>query len=102
MLGRQIVKQLGQDPQKWKKVYALSRSKKIDYPSNVEHRHIDLTSDAKEMAKELEGVEAEYVFFAAYLQQDSEQGSWNVNGEPGPEGENTRGRPNPLNNPSVR
>ena len=32
------------------------------------------------MAKSLEGVEAEYVFFAAYLQKDSEQANWEVNG----------------------
>lgn len=81
ILGREIVKQLGRDPNKWTKVYALSRSKKDEYPSSVQHRHIDLTGDAKAMAKELEGVEADYVFFAAYLQQDSEQGNWDVNGE---------------------
>ena len=32
------------------------------------------------MAKQLQGVEAEYLFFAAYLQKDSEQENWNVNG----------------------
>lgn len=32
------------------------------------------------MAKQLEGVEAEYLFFAAYLQKDTEQENWDVNG----------------------
>lgn len=32
------------------------------------------------MAKQLEGVEAEHLFFAAYLQKDSDEESWNVNG----------------------
>ncbi|KAI9822490.1 MAG: hypothetical protein M1827_000209 [Pycnora praestabilis] len=47
---------------------------------NVQHDHLDLTNDAKRMAKQLKGVEAEYVFFAAYLQKDSEQADSDVNG----------------------
>lgn len=31
------------------------------------------------MAKQLDGVEAEYVFFSAYLQKDSDQENWDVN-----------------------
>ncbi|KAK4463678.1 hypothetical protein QBC42DRAFT_198740 [Cladorrhinum samala] len=80
ILGREIVKQLGQDPKKWQTVHALSRSKKDEYPSNVVHNHIDLTSSAQDMAKDLKDVRAEYVFFAAYLQKDSEQENWEVNG----------------------
>jgi hypothetical protein len=34
----------------------------------VKHDTIDLINDAKGMAKQLQGVEAEYLFFAAYLQ----------------------------------
>ncbi|KAM7219343.1 Iridoid synthase [Rhypophila decipiens] len=78
ILGREIVKELAKD---FKKVHALSRSKKDDYPSNVEHNFIDLTSSAEEMANTLKGVEAEYIFFAAYLQKDSEQENWDVNGD---------------------
>ncbi|SPQ19186.1 2c328a9d-3154-4131-bf54-d8c66fa1b544 [Thermothielavioides terrestris] len=81
ILGREIVKQLAQTPEKWKKIYAFSRSKKDEFPSNVVHRHIDLLSSADAMAKELQGVEAEYVFFAAYLQKDSEEENWQVNGD---------------------
>lgn len=81
ILGRAIVYALGKEPQQWPTVYALSRSQKQACPSNVKHSHIDLTQSAAEMAKELQGVEAEYVFFAAYLQRDSEQDNWNINGD---------------------
>ncbi|KAF5661205.1 hypothetical protein FHETE_8577 [Fusarium heterosporum] len=81
ILGRQIVSQLGQDTQKWNKVYAFSRSQKEEFPSNVQHKHIDLTGNADEIAKSLEGVKAEYVFFAAYLEQPDEQKNWQVNGD---------------------
>ena len=33
------------------------------------------------MAKQLEGVEGEYLFFAAYLQKNSEQENYDVNGK---------------------
>jgi NAD(P)-dependent dehydrogenase (short-subunit alcohol dehydrogenase family) len=82
ILGREIVKQLGKDPQKWTTVHALSRSKKDELSKNAVHNHIDLTSSAEDMAKDLKDVEAEYVFFSAYLQKDSEQDNWEVNGKP--------------------
>jgi NAD(P)-dependent dehydrogenase (short-subunit alcohol dehydrogenase family) len=80
MLGRQIVFELGRDPKQWSHVTALSRSQKEDYPENVAHNHLDLTSSAKGIAKELGNVKGEYLFFAAYLQKDSEQENWDVNG----------------------
>jgi len=80
ILGREIVKQLGKDPKKWQTIHALSRSQKDEYPSNVVHNHIDLTSSAEDMAKDLKDVKGEYVFFAAYLQKDTEQENWDVNG----------------------
>ena len=61
-------------------MHALSRSKKDTYPENVVHNHIDLTSSAEDMAKDLANVRGEYLFFAAYLQKDSEQENWDVNG----------------------
>jgi nucleoside-diphosphate-sugar epimerase len=81
ILGREIVFELGKDTKTWPTVYALSRSKKEDYPSNVKHTHIDLQEDPKEMAKELEHVDAEYVFFTAYLAQDDEDDATKVNGD---------------------
>ena len=71
---------MGADPAKWKTVHALSRSQKDEHPSNVVHNHIDLMNSAEEMAKELKNVKAEYVFFAAYFQQESEEKEWEVNG----------------------
>ena len=61
ILGREIIHALGKDPTYWQSVHALSRSQKENYPSNVKHDALDLTQDAKEMAKQLEGVEAEYL-----------------------------------------
>lgn len=81
MLGRQIVRKLGEDPSQWKTVHALSRSQKEDYPGNVQHNTIDLTADSDGMADILKGVSGEYIFFAAYLQKDSEQENWDVNGQ---------------------
>jgi len=80
ILGSAIVQALGKDPAKWTKVYALSRSQKQEYPANVEHNFIDLLSSAEDMAKELKGIEADYCFFAAYLQKDSEKEMSEVNG----------------------
>ena len=80
ILGREILFELAGTTPKWPKIYALSRSQKEDYPPNVEHKHLDLQADVKEMAKELQGVEAEYVFFAAYLAQDDEGKAAEVNG----------------------
>lgn len=80
ILGREIVFELSKHATQWPTVHALSRSKKEDYPDNVIHNHIDLTSAADEMAKDLANVRGEYVFFAAYLQKDSEQENWDVNG----------------------
>jgi nucleoside-diphosphate-sugar epimerase len=52
----------------------------MEYPSNIVHNHVDLTSSADDMAKDLQNVHGEYVFFAAYLAKDSEQENWDVNG----------------------
>lgn len=80
ILGREIVNQLAKSPDKWKTIYALSRSKKDEYPPNVVHKHIDLLGSVDQMAKDLQGVEAEYIFFTAYMQRDTEQENWQVNG----------------------
>ena len=81
ILGREIVQALSKDPKQWQTVHAISRSKKDQYPSNVKHDTIDLTGDAKEMAKQLQGVKAEYIFFTAYLQKDTDEENWDVNGD---------------------
>ena len=38
-------------------------------------------SSAQDMAKDLQNVRGEYIFFAAYLQRDTEQENWDVNGQ---------------------
>ncbi|KAL9026122.1 MAG: hypothetical protein Q9180_007535, partial [Flavoplaca navasiana] len=81
ILGREIVGALGKDSETWQTVQALSRSQKESYPPNVKHDFIDLTGDAKSMAKQLQGIQVDYVFFAAYLQKDTEQENWDVNGK---------------------
>ena len=81
ILGREIVRALCRDPERWQTVHALSRSQREEYPPNVKHDFIDLTADAEGMAKQLQGVEADYIFFAAYLQKDTEEKNWDVNGD---------------------
>lgn len=80
ILGREIVRALAQDQQQWPTVYALSRSKKEPYPENVKHSHLDLLASAQDMAKELENIQPEYVFFAAYLAKPDEGEAAKVNG----------------------
>lgn len=80
ILGREIVKALGDDKSTWPTVYALSRSQKLEWPENVKQQQLDLTASAEEMAKELGNVQPEIVFFAAYLAKDSEEEATKVNG----------------------
>lgn len=58
----------------------MSRSQKGAYPSRVSHIHLDLTGSAEDIAKETKGVEAEYLFFAAYLAKDDPDEATKVNG----------------------
>ncbi|KAL0933759.1 nad dependent epimerase dehydratase family protein [Colletotrichum truncatum] len=81
ILGREIVKELGSRPNEWSQIYALSRSKKEEFPGNVVQSHIDLCASTQEMAQEMKGIEAEYIFFAAYLEQSSEAENSKVNGD---------------------
>lgn len=73
------MQELSQDQEKWT-IHAFSRRQKEEYPSNVKHHFIDLLSSADDMAKQLQNVEADYVFFAAYLQGNSEKENWDLNG----------------------
>lgn len=58
----------------------MSRSKKDEYPSNVSHKHLDLTGTSDDIAQDLKGIKAEYVFFAAYLAKDDEKEATQING----------------------
>lgn len=81
ILGKEIVAALAKDPQ-WTKIHALSRSQKDKYPPSVQHNHLDLMSNANEMAAELktQGVTGDYVFFAAYMAKADEGEASDVNG----------------------
>ncbi|KAH7104652.1 NAD dependent epimerase/dehydratase family protein [Auriculariales sp. MPI-PUGE-AT-0066] len=81
MLGRELINELGRHPETWKTVHALSRSKKGDLPANAVHNHVDFSQSVEQMSRDLKGVEADYVFFSAYLQKDSEEEACRVNGE---------------------
>jgi nucleoside-diphosphate-sugar epimerase len=84
ILGREIVAALGKDP-KWTKIHALSRKQTEKYPPTVKHDHVDLLASPQEIAKQLkaQNVEGEYLFFAAYMATDSEQGNSDTNGTDG-------------------
>jgi hypothetical protein len=75
------VYELSEHPETWKTIYALSRSQTEPYPDNVKHGKVDLTEDPHEIAKQLQGVEADYLFFCAYLQKTDEAEQAKVNGE---------------------
>lgn len=79
ILGRAIVQELGKRSD-WTQIHALSRSKKEQYPEPVKHTHIDLTSSADDIAQQLSDVQADYLFFAAYLAADSEEELVKLNG----------------------
>ena len=59
----------------------MSRSKKEDFGPRVKHTHLDLTASAETMCNDLKGVEADYVFFAAYLQRNPDRENTRVNGK---------------------
>ncbi|KAF3033832.1 hypothetical protein E8E12_005142 [Didymella heteroderae] len=80
ILGREIVHELSKHRQQWPTIHALSRSKKEDFAETVIHHHIDLQSSPDDMAKDLDTVQGNVVFFAGYIQKDSEQENWDVNG----------------------
>ncbi|CAI4217743.1 unnamed protein product [Parascedosporium putredinis] len=54
---------------------------KEDFRGSVQHASIDLLGSSDDIADGLRGVEAEYLFFAAYMERESEQESWDVNGD---------------------
>ena len=81
ILGREIVHRLGNNPKQWPSVFAISRSKKEEFPDSVHHTFADLLGSADSIAKQLQGIEADYVFFAAYVQKDTEQENCDVNGD---------------------
>ncbi|KAH8833208.1 NAD dependent epimerase/dehydratase family protein [Flagelloscypha sp. PMI_526] len=81
MLGRAIVLELAKNPSKWEKIHSFSRSQSHENcASNIVEHKLDLLGSPQDMAKSLEGVQAEYIFFSAYLAKDSEEEATEVNG----------------------
>lgn len=59
----------------------MSRSKKESFPPRVRHSHLDLTGSAEDMAKEMKDINADFVFFAAYLDAGNADENTRVNGD---------------------
>ncbi|PYI00171.1 NAD(P)-binding protein [Aspergillus ellipticus CBS 707.79] len=76
--GSAIVHHLCKEPQH-RKIYSLSRSNPGYDSPKIQHATLDLQGSADEMAKELGGIEAEYVFFCAYLARDDPADATYVN-----------------------
>ncbi|KAH7110540.1 hypothetical protein B0J11DRAFT_498981 [Dendryphion nanum] len=80
--GFHTIRALLDTPDRWSKVYALSRSPLSDellafltdqQRSRIQHVSVDLTSSAREIAQSFKraGVEAHYIFYYAYLSPKS-------------------------------
>jgi len=77
--GHYMLRVLSQSPQRWSKIYCLSRRPPYipgGLPSNAEHIAIDFLKDPQEIAKVLQDkhVKADHVFFFAYLQPPPREG----------------------------
>ena len=77
--GYYMLKVLSQNPQRWSKIYCLSRRPPLipgGLPSNVEHIALDFLQDPAEIVDVLtsKGVKADYVFFYSYIQPPPKAG----------------------------
>lgn len=87
--GLALVRTLSADPKTWTQIHAVSRSAPSAstlFPANVQHLPLDLLGGVADIAKTLKqkinelSNDAIYVFFAAYLEQDTEEKLSDVNG----------------------
>jgi NAD dependent epimerase/dehydratase family len=77
--GYYMLKALSQSPQRWSKIYCLSRRPPLipgGLPDNVEHIALDFLKEPAEIAEVLKskGVKADYVFFYSYIQPPPKPG----------------------------
>lgn len=77
--GYYMLKVLSQSPQRWSKIYCLSRRPPLipgGLPANVEHIALDFLKDPAEIADVLtkKNVKADYVFFYSYIQPPPKAG----------------------------
>lgn len=72
--GHYMLRVLSQSPRRWTKIYCLSRrppyisSDTVPKSANVEHVAVDFLQTPDEIAAALQGKQADYVFFFAYVQ----------------------------------
>ncbi|KAJ4371581.1 hypothetical protein N0V83_004800 [Neocucurbitaria cava] len=77
--GNYMLRVLAQDPERWSKIYCLSRRPPAipnGLPQNAEHIALDFLKDSAEIAKVLKekNVKADYVFFYSYVQAKPKEG----------------------------
>ena len=77
--GNYMLRVLAQDPERWSKIYCLSRRPPTiadGLPKNAEHIPLDFLQEPEEIAKVLKdkGVKADYVFFYSYVQVKPKEG----------------------------
>jgi hypothetical protein len=77
--GNYMLRVLAQDPERWTKIYCLSRrppSIPDGLPQNAEHIPLDFLKEPAEIAKVLKekSVKADYVFFYSYVQVKPKEG----------------------------
>lgn len=77
--GNYMLRVLAQDPERWSKIYCLSRRPPAipnGLPKNAEHIALDFLKEPNEIAKVLKekGVKADYVFFYSYVQVKPKEG----------------------------
>ncbi|KAF2461897.1 NAD dependent epimerase/dehydratase family protein-like protein [Lineolata rhizophorae] len=81
--GQHMLRVLGQSPERWTKIYCLSRRPPMvpgGLPGNAEHVSLDFLKSPEEIAQTLKskGVKADHIFFYSYIQVDPKpgQGLW--------------------------
>ena len=77
--GNHMLRVLAQSPQRWKKIYCLSRRPPAipeGLPAQAEHISLDFLKKPREIADALEGhrVKADHVFFYSYIQVKPKEG----------------------------
>jgi hypothetical protein len=82
--GQHMIRALAQFPERWSKIYALSRKPPPDYLLNklgkqyeiVKHIALDFFTKPEEMGKVLKdnGVKGDYIFYFAYTQPKQAEG----------------------------
>jgi hypothetical protein len=77
--GNYMLQVLAQDPERWSKIYCLSRRPPAipnGLPKNAEHIALDFLKDSEKVAAVLKekGVKADYVFFYSYVQAKPKEG----------------------------